>query len=94
VSRIESGDHDRPDWMTKVDFGGLKHKLMTSIVAISAIQLLRAFMNIDQYDSTKLAWLSGIHIVFLTSMLVVALADRLSVDRGPPEHTQPAKRSR
>jgi uncharacterized protein (TIGR00645 family) len=67
---------------------------MTSIVAISAIQLLRAFMNIDQYDNTKLAWLSGIHIVFLTSMLVVALADRLSADRGAPEHTQPAKRSR
>jgi uncharacterized protein (TIGR00645 family) len=94
VSRIESGDHDRPDWMTKVDFGGLKHKLMTSIVAISAIQLLRAFMNIDQYDNTKLGWLAGIHIVFLTSMLVVALADRLSADREAPEHTQPAKRPR
>lgn len=26
VSRIEADDHDRPDWMTKVDFGGLKHK--------------------------------------------------------------------
>src|SRR5215510_354590 len=94
VSRIETSDHDRPYWMATVDFGGLKHKLITSIVAISAIQLLRAFMNIEQYDSTKLAWLSGIHIVFLMSMLVVALADRLSVDRGPPEHTQPAKRSR
>jgi len=35
VSKIEAGDHDRPDWMTKVDFGGLKQKLMTSIVAIS-----------------------------------------------------------
>ena len=48
VSKFEKGDHDRPDWMTKVDFGGLKQKLMTSIVAISAIQVLKAFMNIDQ----------------------------------------------
>ena len=40
VSRIEASDHDRPDWMTKVDFGGLKQKLITSIVAISAIQVL------------------------------------------------------
>jgi uncharacterized protein (TIGR00645 family) len=63
-------------------------------VAISAIQLLRAFMNIDQYDNTKLAWLSGIHIVFLISMLVVALADRFSGDREPPEHTRSAKSSR
>jgi uncharacterized protein (TIGR00645 family) len=93
VSRIEATDHDRPDWMTKVDFGGLKHKLMTSIVAISAIQLLRAFMNIEQYDNTKLAWLSGIHVVFLISMLVVALADRLSDDRRAPEHTRKAKAS-
>jgi uncharacterized protein (TIGR00645 family) len=93
VSRIEAGDHDRPDWMTKVDFGGLKHKLMTSIVAISAIQLLRAFMNIDQYDNTKLAWMAGIHVVFLISMLVVALADRLSDDRSTPEHRRRAKAS-
>jgi uncharacterized protein (TIGR00645 family) len=71
--------------MAKVDFGGLKHKLMTSIVAISAIALLRAFMNIEQYDNTKLAWLAGIHIVFLTSMLVVALADRLSDGRKSSE---------
>jgi uncharacterized protein (TIGR00645 family) len=93
VSRIEASDHDRPDWMTKVDFGGLKHKLMTSIVAISAIQLLRAFMNIDQYDNTKLAWMAGIHVVFLISMLVVALADRLSDDRSTPEHRRRAKAS-
>jgi uncharacterized protein (TIGR00645 family) len=84
VSRIEVEDRDRLAWMAKVDFGGLKHKLMTSIVAISAIALLRAFMNIEQYDNTKLAWLAGIHIVFLTSMLVVALADRLSDGRKSP----------
>jgi uncharacterized protein (TIGR00645 family) len=34
VSKLESDDPDRPDWMTKVDFGGLKQKLLTSIVAI------------------------------------------------------------
>ena len=39
--------------MTKVDFGGLKQKLMTSIVAISAIQVLKAFMNIEKLRSDK-----------------------------------------
>src|SRR3954451_22064229 len=90
VSRIEADDHDRPDWMTKVDFGGLKHKLMTSIVAI---QLLRPFMSIEQYDTPKLAWLAGIHVVFLLSMLVVALADRLSEDGEEPEHARSRKTS-
>ena len=78
VSRIEADDHDRPDWMTKVDFGGLKQKLMTSIVAISAIQVLKAFMNIEHYDNAKLAWLVGIHLLFLGSLLAVVVADRIS----------------
>jgi uncharacterized protein (TIGR00645 family) len=84
VSRIDAADHDRPDWMTKVDFGGLKQKLMTSIVAISAIQVLKAFMNIEHYDNTKLAWLVGIHVLFLGSLLTVVLADRLS---SPGQHS-------
>src|SRR5262245_39240765 len=82
VSTIDTGDRDRPDWMTKVDFGGLKQKLMTSIVAISAIQVLKAFMNIDQSagapDTTKLAWLVGIHVLFLGSLLAVVISDRIS----------------
>ena len=92
VSKFEKGDHDRPDWMTKVDFGGLKQKLMTSIVAISAIQVLKAFMNIDQAagapDSVKLAWLVGIHVLFLGSLLAVVIADRIS-DPGKPAAEKP-----
>jgi uncharacterized protein (TIGR00645 family) len=71
--------------MTKVDFGGLKQKLMTSIVAISAIQVLKAFMNVEQYDTSKLGWLVGIHLVFLGSLLAVVLADRLSDSMKAPE---------
>ena len=79
MSQIDAGEEDtRPLWMSRVDFGGLKQKLITSIVAISAVEVLKAFMNIDHYDTNKLGWLVGIHIVFLGSMLVVALADRLS----------------
>ena len=92
VSKIETeAAQDRPDWMAKVDFGGLKQKLATSIVAISAIQVLKAFMNLEQaeiVDNTKLAWLVGIHVLFLGSLLAVALADRLS--EHPPEE-KPAK---
>jgi uncharacterized protein (TIGR00645 family) len=92
VSKFEKGDQDRPDWMTKVDFGGLKQKLMTSIVAISAIQVLKAFMNIDQSggapDTAKLAWLVGIHVLFLGSLLAVVIADRIS-DPGKPAAEKP-----
>src|SRR5215475_5982986 len=78
VSRIDAGEHDKPEWMAKVDFGGLKQKLMTSIVAISAIQVLKAFMNLEKtVNTTVLGWLVAIHIVFLGSMLVLAIVDRL-----------------
>ena len=86
VSQISTDDgekNSRPLWMSRVDFGGLKQKLITSIVAISAVEVLKAFMNIDHYDTTKLGWLVGIHIVFLGSMLVVALADRLGAGYRP-----------
>jgi len=79
VSKLDTASHpDWPEWMTKVDFSGLKQKLLASIVAISAIQVLKAFMNIDKYpDTSKLGWLVGIHVVFVLSTLVLAIADRV-----------------
>ena len=78
VSKIDPDGHpDWPDWMTKVNFGGLKQKLLASIVAISAIQVLKAFRNIDTlFDPSKLAWLVGVHLVFVVSAAVLALSDR------------------
>ena len=92
VSRFDVESHDRPEWMTKVDFGGLKMKLLSSIVAISAIQVLKAFMNIASYDDKKLWWMAGIHVVFLGSMLIAALSDRISEKSKPPEEMPPSKR--
>jgi uncharacterized protein (TIGR00645 family) len=44
VSKMNVGDHeDRPDWMGKVDFAGLKLKLIASIVAISGSNLRKHF---------------------------------------------------
>src|SRR6202012_4422765 len=49
VSKIDTGDdEDRPGWMGTVDFSGLKMKLIASIVAISAIALLKAFMRLAE----------------------------------------------
>jgi uncharacterized protein (TIGR00645 family) len=74
---------DRPDWMGKVDFSALKLKLIASIVAISAIDLLKWFMSID--DTTdmatlerKLFWLVVIHLTFVLSGVLMALMDYLT----------------
>jgi uncharacterized protein (TIGR00645 family) len=80
VSRIDPAGHpDWPAWMARIDFAGLKQKALASIVAISAIQVLKAFMNIESsLNSEKLAWLVGIHLVFLISTLLLALSDRVA----------------
>ena len=91
VSKIDTGDsEDRPDWMGKVDFSGLKVKLIASIVAISAIELLKSFVNIaiipdDVKNSvgwtvsdTKLAWKVGIHAMLIVSGVLFALMDRIA----------------
>src|SRR2546421_9329713 len=61
VSKIDThGSEDRPSWMGTLDFSGLKMKLIGSIVAISAISLLRAFMNVfepERLDERRLLWL-------------------------------------
>lgn len=79
VSRIDtSGNPNWPIWITKIDFAGLKQKLLASIVAISAIQVLKAFMNIDvAFDAQKLGWLAGIHLVFVVSTLLIVWSDKL-----------------
>ncbi|MFG1374348.1 TIGR00645 family protein [Xanthobacter oligotrophicus] len=80
VSKIDPEGHpDWPEWMTRVDFTGLKQKLLASIVAISAIQLLKAFMNIDKgLNENTLMWLVIIHVVFVGSSLILAWSDKLS----------------
>ena len=83
VSRIDPAGHpDWPEWMTRIDFAGLKQKALASIVAISAIQVLKAFMNIDSnLNNEKLAWLVGIHFVFVITTLLLALSDRIGGHR-------------
>jgi len=78
VSRIDPGGHPNwPEWMTKVDFAGLKQKLLASIVAISAIQVLEAFMNIEvDFNPQKIGWQVAVLLVFVISTLVLALSDR------------------
>ena len=83
VSKIDTGDsEDRPSWMGTLDFSGLKMKLIGSIVAISVISLLRAFMTLIQTQSsvnqTKLIWLVVLHLTFLVSGVLFAFMDWLS----------------
>ena len=80
VSKIHTGDsEDRPSWMGTLDFSGLKMKLIGSIVAISVISLLRAFVTLTEagvpLDERKMFWLIMLHLTFLASGAMFALMD-------------------
>jgi len=78
VSKIDTGGVDRPDWMGTLDFGGLKLKLISSIVAISAVDLLKSFMNIGQVTKEDLMWKVITHLVFVVSGVLLALMDYIT----------------
>jgi len=77
VSKIETARHavDRPHWMGRVDYSGLKIKLIGSLVAISVIELLKDFMEANTHVSDGLKWRIFIHITFVLSGVLFALMD-------------------
>lgn len=82
VSKIDhSGHKDWPEWMGTIDFSALKLKLLSSIVAISAIHLLKSFMalkTITPEQERSLFWLVCIHLVFVVSSVLLALSDKIA----------------
>tara|TARA_B100001964_G_scaffold223465_1_gene269368 strand:- start:962 stop:1498 length:537 start_codon:yes stop_codon:yes gene_type:complete len=80
VSKIGAakGSEDKPSWMGKVDFSGLKLKLIGSIVAISGINLLEAFMSLKDHTDREIRWQVVIHIVFVSSGVLLALMDYIA----------------
>jgi uncharacterized protein (TIGR00645 family) len=81
VSKIDhTTDRNWPEWMGSIDFTALKIKLLGSIVAISAVQLLKQFMTVKTASDRDLMWYAIIHVVFVVSSVLLALSDRISGD--------------
>jgi len=82
---MRAGDA-RPHWIAEIDFSELKLKLLASIVAISGIKLLEGFMNIEHESDRQLYWLVGIHLTFVVSTVILAIADRVSHHTHPTDN--------
>lgn len=80
VSKMEDlhNHRDRPDWMGRIGFADLKIKVIGSIVAISGIELLKAFMAVDELSDREMAWMLGIHLTFVISGVLYAVTDRIA----------------
>jgi uncharacterized protein (TIGR00645 family) len=79
VSRLDIQETDEKlDWLGKHDYGALKMKVASSIVAISSIHLLKVFMNIEHIDNGKLLWFVAIHLTLVVSALLMGFLDKLT----------------
>ena len=79
VSKIDVGHHeDKPKWMGTVDFSGLKLKLISSIVAISGIQLLKIFFDLKDYTREEIYLFIAVHLTFVISGVLLALMDYIA----------------
>ena len=79
VSKINVKNHeDKPEWMGTVDFGGLKLKLVSSIVAISGIHLLKIFFGLENYTENEILLFIALHFTFVVSGVLLAYMDSLT----------------
>jgi uncharacterized protein (TIGR00645 family) len=79
VSRldVEEGT-EKLGWLGKLDANSLKLKVASSIVAISSIHLLRAFMNAPHTSNDTLMWYVLIHLTFVVSAVMMGVLDRIT----------------
>ncbi len=87
---------EKLSWLGKLDANSLKLKVASSIVAISSIHLLRAFMetrttvaNVDgqQGGEATLMWYVIIHLTFVVSAVMMGVLDRITAkSHGSHDH--------
>lgn len=79
VSRLNLSDTtEKLNWLGTHDYGSLKVKLASSIVAISSIHLLKIFMNVEKIDSDKIMWYVIVHMSLVISAVMLGYLDKLT----------------
>lgn len=72
------GEMEKPGWLGKLDPGTVKLKLAASIVAISAIHLLKQYMTTETFDAQRILVLTVVHLAFVVSALILAFIDKMA----------------
>lgn len=79
LGTVKHSDDDAPliQFMGKVDFSSLKLKVIVSLVAIAAVDLLESFVEVKSIDKTDLLWQIAILVTFVMTGVLLAVMDRL-----------------
>ncbi|AEG02867.1 TIGR00645 family protein [Methylomonas methanica] len=79
VSRLDIGSEaEKLEWLGTHDYGSLKLKVATSIVAISSIRLLKVFMEVENTENDKMLWFVVIHLTLVISAFIMGYLDKIS----------------
>lgn len=80
VSKLDDLDahRDKPEWLNHITSSTLKHKLIISLVSISGVHLLKTFINIDKVSPQSATLQIAIHLTFVISTLLLAMADKIA----------------
>jgi len=78
VSQLDiSEGTEKLSWLGTHDYGSLKMKVASSIVAISSIHLLKVFMNIDKSGTENMLWYVLVHLTFVLSAFLMGYLEKL-----------------
>jgi uncharacterized protein (TIGR00645 family) len=68
--------------MGKAGFADLKIKPMGAMVAISAVELLTGFIDLDEFTNEQLPGKVSIHLTFIVSGVRFGVTDRITEGKG------------
>jgi uncharacterized protein (TIGR00645 family) len=79
ISRLDIDEtSEKLDWLGTHDYGSLKMKIASTVVAISSIHLLKVFMKIEATDNDKILWYVAVHLTLVVSALLMSIQGKLS----------------
>jgi uncharacterized protein (TIGR00645 family) len=67
-----------PAWLAHIDLGGLKLKLIASIISIAAIDLLKRYLEVNDTPRADLVVQTGVFLAFVLAGVMLAWMEKLS----------------
>jgi uncharacterized protein (TIGR00645 family) len=79
---LHTVDHDErselPRGLVEIGFGALKQRLIGSIAVIAAVDALAWYLDLEKVtDTARLGWAIAFPLMFVVSLVLLALSDRL-----------------
>lgn len=73
----------RPRWLSHTDYGTLKLKLMSSIIAIASVKMLETYLNLGNLPRQEVIGYLAMFVAFAVVGVLLALMDRIAIGTDP-----------